>query len=289
MSTPPSVIAAAKRPEGSGAPHPHRTRPRGARPRIRPGFGIALKAGGLAFVAGLAIIAAILGMIIPYQQGVLRRGMESQADKLASSVAEVAATALAAEDYAALVDHCTGVLRRQPGLEYIVVTRADGSALVFRRGGWVFRPAGSTVQPVRDGGFRRGLPPGTEEADAVRSAGAALPEVYHHVLPVERAGISICTVSVGLALDGYRAEQRAAWWHIGALTVMALLVALATALLLSRTVTRTVLRLSGWVRSIGPGNMGQRIRIDTGDELEGLANAFNGMLDLLEARAWWWP
>ncbi|WMW64621.1 EAL domain-containing protein [Nitratidesulfovibrio liaohensis] len=82
--------------------------------------------------------------------------------------------------------------------------------------------------------------------------------------------------------DGYRAEQRAAWWHIGALTVTAMLVALATALLLSRTVTRTVLRLSGWVRSIGPGNMGQRIRIDTGDELEGLANAFNGMLDLLE-------
>ncbi len=283
MSTPPSVIAAAERPEGSGAPRPHRTRPRGTRSRIRPGFGIALKAGGLAFVAGLAIIAAILGMIIPYQQGVLRRGMESQADKLASSVAEVAATALAAEDYAALVDHCTGVLRRQPGLEYIVVTRADGSALVFRRGGWVFRPAGSTVQPVRDGGFRRGLPPGTEEADAVRPAGADPPEVYHHVLPVERAGISICTVSVGLALDGYRAEQRAAWWHIGALTVMALLVALATALLLSRTVTRTVLRLSGWVRSIGPGNMGQRIRIDTGDELEGLANAFNGMLDLLEA------
>lgn len=301
----------------------------------RRGFGIAFKAGGLAFVAGVMIIAAILGMIIPYQQGVLRRGMESQADKLASSVAEVAASALAAEDYAALVDHCTGVLQRQPGLEYIVVTRVDGSSLVFRRNGWGFRPApsavpGAAAQPEPASGFRRGLPPGLDvpapdwsaqwlggvsgQAGVLGTPGTANPpesphpadsasraappgtvsdtppdtpvdgpEVYHHLLTVERAGISICTVAVGLALDGYRAEQRAAWWHIGALTVTAMLVALATALLLSRTVTRTVLRLSGWVRSIGPGNMGQRIRIDTGDELEGLANAFNGMLDLLEA------
>ncbi|WP_223380699.1 putative bifunctional diguanylate cyclase/phosphodiesterase [Nitratidesulfovibrio sp. SRB-5] len=277
------------------------------------------------------IIAAILGMIIPYQQGVLRRGMESQADKLASSVAEVAASALAAQDYAALVDHCTGVLQRQPGLEYIVVTRMDGSSLVFRRGGWGFQAAprdsaGVAAKTEPSSGFRLGLPPGldvpaprgsarlpgglngqpgvpdapgTANSPASPNPAGAVspgtfpgvftdraadgPEVYHHTLPVERAGISICTVAVGLALDGYRAEQRAAWWHIGALTAMAMLVALATALLLSRTVTRTVLRLSGWVRSIGPGNMGQRIRIDTGDELEGLANAFNGMLDLLEA------
>lgn len=258
------------------------------RPRRR--FGIAFKAGGLAFVAGLAIIAAILGMIIPYQQGVLRRGLESQADRLVASVGEVAASALAAEDYAALVDHCTSVLRRQQGLEYLVVTRADGSAFEFRRGGWVFRPAlpGHAAPPDAGNGFRdgpqdapRGVP--HDAPDHSAPLNAAGPGVYHHTAPVERAGIPICTVSVGIALDGYRAEQQAAWWHIAALTVTALLVALGTALLLARTVTRTVLRLSGWVRSIGPGNMGQRIRIDTGDELEGLANAFNGMLDLLEA------
>lgn len=336
----PSVLSGGTSPASpSSAPNPSRpsrpSRPSHPSRPSRRSFGIAFKAGGLAFAAGMMIIAAILGMIIPYQQGVLRRGMESQADKLASSVAEVAASALAAEDYAGLVDHCTGVLQRQPGLEYIVVTRVDGSSLVFRRNGWGFRAAppalaGAAVQPEQPSGFRRGLPPGLDApahdwsaqwlggmsgqagvlgtpgtvnspgspnpADSASRAAppdavtdtppdtpVAGPEVYHHQLPVERAGISICTVAVGLALDGYRAEQRAAWWHIGALTAMAMLVALGTALLLSRTVTRTVLRLSGWVRSIGPGNMGQRIRIDTGDELEGLANAFNGMLDLLEA------
>nr|GBO97171.1 diguanylate cyclase [Nitratidesulfovibrio sp. HK-II] len=280
----------ADRPDRLGrTDRPDREDARPRRPRRR--FGIAFKAGGLAFVAGLAIIAAILGMIIPYQQGVLRRGLESQADRLVASVGEVAASALAAEDYAALVDHCTGVLRRQQGLEYLVVTRADGSAFEFRRGGWAFRPAlpGHAAPPDAGNGFRDGpqdAPRGG--AQGAPDPGAPLPEsagpgVYHHSAPVDRAGITICTVSVGIALDGYRAEQRAAWWHIAALTVTALLVALGTALLLARTVTRTVLRLSGWVRSIGPGNMGQRIRIDTGDELEGLANAFNGMLDLLEA------
>lgn len=289
--------------------------------RFRHRLGIAFKAGVLAFVAGLVIITAILGMIIPYQQGVLRRGLESQADKLAASVAEVAANALAGEDYAALVDHCTGVLQRQPGLEYIVVTRTDGSAFLFRRNSWAFRaapaavlpqtaaeaaedaspgalPAASAGVPQGMGGtaatafttsgassdFRQGMPTTPEipePDDMVGSANA--PGVFQHVIPVERAGVSICTVAVGLALDGYRAEQRAAWWHIGTLTAMAMLVALGASLLLARTVTRTVLRLSDWVRSIGPGNMGQRIGIRTGDELEGLANAFNGMLDLLEA------
>ena len=57
--------------------------------------------------------------------------------------------------------------------------------------------------------------------------------------------------------------------------------AVAAALLLARQVTKPLAALAAAARSLGAGDLGQRVAIQTGDELETVGDAFNRMADEL--------
>jgi len=61
-----------------------------------------------------------------------------------------------------------------------------------------------------------------------------------------------------------------------------MLVGLAASYALARSITVPLRTLSGAVKEIARGNYGQRVQINSGDEVEQVARAFNGMAESLE-------
>jgi adenylate cyclase len=82
------------------------------------------------------------------------------------------------------------------------------------------------------------------------------------------------------------APLRAALWRIGLLILLGLAISGVASLILARRMVGPIQALSLGAARIGGGELGYRIELRTGDELEGLADSFNLMsASLLEARA----
>jgi sigma-B regulation protein RsbU (phosphoserine phosphatase) len=71
-------------------------------------------------------------------------------------------------------------------------------------------------------------------------------------------------------------------WYSIYFLMGAVLIIFVVAIMLSNTITRPLLSLNEGVRIIGGGNLDHRLEIKTGDEIEDLAVAFNGMADDLK-------
>ena len=78
----------------------------------------------------------------------------------------------------------------------------------------------------------------------------------------------------------------AALWRLGLLILLGLVISGIASLILARRMVGPIQALSLGASRIGGGELGYRIELRTGDELEGLADSFNVMsASLLEARA----
>jgi two-component system cell cycle response regulator len=69
---------------------------------------------------------------------------------------------------------------------------------------------------------------------------------------------------------------------VGAAGVLGLLIAAGSGLLLARFVLRPLHELEIGAKRLGAGNYGHRVRVNTGDELEDMADTFNAMAARLE-------
>ena len=89
------------------------------------------------------------------------------------------------------------------------------------------------------------------------------------------------TVFVEQPLREAFAPIRAALWRAAALIVAGTALAAALAYALARRMARPIRALETGAQRIGSGQFDHRIRIDSGDELQGLAESFNDMADEL--------
>ncbi len=74
----------------------------------------------------------------------------------------------------------------------------------------------------------------------------------------------------------------AALWRTIGLLLMALLIAVATGAAFARRLVKPILQIQEGATRIGAGELGHRIEVKTGDELEALAGEFNRMAERLE-------
>jgi hypothetical protein len=83
----------------------------------------------------LAVVAFVL-FLLPYQKGILIERMESGAEVIATSIAQVTIASIVVEDYSTVSEHCLKVVEERPMVLYLVITRKDGFSLVNRADGW---------------------------------------------------------------------------------------------------------------------------------------------------------
>jgi two-component sensor histidine kinase len=215
--------------------------------------------------------AFLLGAVLPQQERMLLNGLESTASSVATSVDQVTARAIVSEDYSTVVEHCTRVVKERPNILYVVVTRKDGFSLVHTARGW--------QQENLRGHWRP--PSGTADSGRMARTKLVDEEVFHHSHAFSYTGISWGWIHIGMSLEDYSRDLQALYVRTGLLAGACLLIGLIASLVFARTLSRPIHHLDEVTRRLAAGDLAARAGVDSGDELQSLAESFNQMAENL--------
>lgn len=230
-------------------------------------------------IAGLMVV--VIYYVVTREGGLLRAALEKRATAVALSLAAAADTALRTYNYVALEQYATKAARDED-VRYVVFLNKEGVVAAYsgrpdlqgtRLDDPVSRAAAVARGPLAQETRWRGA-----EGDEERVLDVAVPVRFAQ--SPETWG----TVRIGLSLEPLEAEVRRTRAALLGVGLTALLVGLAGANLLARRVTRPVARLAAGARDLAEGRVGLQIEVQTGDELESLADAFNHMSAELAAK-----
>jgi C4-dicarboxylate-specific signal transduction histidine kinase len=219
----------------------------------------------------LALVLLLL-FIIPYQRSMLKDRLDSTAQVVATSIAQVTITSIVIEDYSPVIEHCMKVVQERPAVLYLTITRKDGFSLVHQKSGWRYEQLYDNWQPSLAGG---------DFTDS-KLAGQ---RVFHFSYPVSYSGIDWGWIHVGLSLDQFNRDLRSIYLRTVLLALLSLAISALVALAFARKLVRPIQELSSFTQRVAAGDLEGRVLIETGDETEALSHSFNQMtMALQEAR-----
>ncbi len=233
--------------------------------------GITARTTLLAWTVTLATLGIFVVIIVPEQKRDLRVELESKANGVAAALQGEVAGAAVSEDYSSVVDHAMQVLAGDKAVDFLVITKNDGYAVVVERNSW-------RVVPKIDEYWR----PGTRQsAGDIQLVPLFQQRLFHYAVPFDYNGLQWGWIHVGLSLDSYDSSVRKVYRRTGLLAVICILLSLAASVLYARRFVGPILRLRAVVERVASGDLMARAHIDSQDEIEQLAGAFNNMADAI--------
>jgi signal transduction histidine kinase/CheY-like chemotaxis protein len=229
---------------------------------------IVLAWGVILFSLAIFVVGAV-----PHQKRILLKGLESKAEVVSTSVAEVAVRAIVADDFTTAIDHCMKVVKERPTVRYVVISRRDGSSLVHTRDGWRQEPNLRVYTPAD------GRSSGVFTESPVDGG-----SVYQYSHPVQYAGEDWGWVHLGFAIDNYVTGVEVVFHRTVLLAAICILCGFVASIYFARRLSRPILLLDAVTRRVADGDLHARAEISTGDEVESLANSFNLMTETLQRR-----
>ena len=234
---------------------------------------------GKLFVISLALIglmAVTSGILVEtVMRGLLVARVEEELSRLTgvcSEAIELAPGALARGSHQVLAQKLGAA-----GKARVTIIAEDGSVLADS----ALSPGelqqaenhGSRPEVVAARGKGRGI--------ASRFSTTVRAEMMYLAQPFQRAdGRGVLRVAMTLQdVDALIARMR---WLLSGAVLLGLLVAAGMGILASYFASRSLMELVARARSVASGQRGQRIAVEAGDELSGLAGSFNRMADDLE-------
>lgn len=225
----------------------------------------------LAWSVTLTALAIFVSILIPEQKRNLRVQLDSEASGVAAALHGEVASAAITEDYSSVVDHAMQVLAGDPAVDFLVIAKNDGFALVIQRGSWRMEP---NIDRYWRPDFRRP----SSELDTVPMFNQRL---FHYAAPFDYNGIEWGWIHVGLSLQSYDRSSREVNMRTGILTVACVLLALLASTFFAGQLVRPIHRLQAVVERVAAGDLTARADIRSRDEIEQLSEAFNGMADAI--------
>jgi two-component system, NtrC family, sensor kinase len=231
--------------------------------------GITARTTLLAWTVTLATLGIFVVIIIPEQKRDLRIGLESQATGVAGALQGEVAGAAVSEDYSSVVDHALQVMAGDKTVDFLVITKNDGYAVVVERDSW-------RVIPNIDGFWHPIVrtPTGNIERLPLFEK-----RVFHFAVPFDYSGLQWGWIHVGLSLESYDRSVRQVYLRTGILSVVCILLSLVASRFYAKRFVEPILRLRAVVEQVAGGDLMARAHIDSQDEIEQLADAFNNMAD----------
>jgi len=233
---------------------------------------ILIRTVALCWVTVLFTVAVYTLTIIPYQKAQLLQALRERAQVAYTSTAQVAVNAIVMEDYSPLVEHCLKLVRENPSLLYMVLTRRDGFSLVHKKDGWSQEQLGGTWVSEGDTDPRSGH---FVQSDLVQR------EVYCVVFPFSYSGIDWGWVHVGLSPETFYRDVRSLYTRIFWVALLAVSTGFAASFFFARRLSHPILALDRFTRRVAAGDLSSHLEITSGDEVESLADSFNQMVDAL--------
>ena len=237
-------------------------------------IGITLRTALLSWLVTLVTLLIFITVILPQQKLTFQENLKSKAHGLAASLHSVAAGAVN-DDLTGLVDHCTSMIKDDQALEYLVITKNDGSFALFHdRRGWRYETNAS-----RD----------WRPLDRVPTSGIGLVptfnrRVFHYSLPFNCANLQWGWIHVGLSLASYDRSVAFMYQNTTLLALLCILISLLASMIYAKRLVQPILSLRQMVHQVASGDLSVRAEINRGDELGGLAGSVNLMTEALLRR-----
>lgn len=226
------------------------------------------------WVVTLVTVVVFAAVIIPQQRRVFQENLQSKAHGVAVSLSDLTAGAAVNEDFGTVVDHCMQMLRGDPSLDFIVITKNDGFSLISDRTGW-----------------RAENQPGPEWRPSARqqvSSMGIVPlfgrRVFLHSRPLDYSGIQWGWIHVGLSLQAYDRSVTSVYQRTIVLAVICILFSLAASGFYAGRLVRPILHLRNVVQRVASGDLTARAEVAGADELSTLADSVNAMTQALLRR-----
>lgn len=233
--------------------------------------GITRRTVVLAWTITLVTLGVFVAFMLPEQKRVLRAGLESKASGVAVALQGEVAEAAISEDYSSVVEHAMQVLKGDNDVDFLVITKNDGLSVVVDRKGWHMEPEIAKYwrpdarQPSSELGF---VPLFNRR-------------VFHYAVPFDYSSIQWGWIHVGLSLGFYDESARQVNLRTGVLTIVCVLSSLLASILYAGRFVRPILKLQSVVERVAAGDLMARAAIQSSDEIEQLAGAFNKMGDMI--------
>jgi len=243
-----------------------------------PGFaasrlGITLRTALLAWLIALITLTVFVLSVLPRQKQTFIENLRSKAYGSAVSLGEIAASAVVNEDYSSVVDYCMEMLKRDPTVDFIVITRNDGFSLVHDRSSWDTRHLAGRWVPANRVAFG-----GIEKAPVFDR------RVYAYSHPFSYSGIEWGWIHVGLKLDAYDQSIAELYRRTALVAAFCLVISLIASFIYARHIVSPVLKLQGVVRRVASGDLTARATVDRTDEIGELAHSVNAMTEAILIR-----
>jgi len=236
-------------------------------------MGITLRTALLAWLIALITLSVFVLSILPRQKETFLDNLRSKAYGVTVSLSEVAAGAVVNEDYSSVVDHCMEMIKRDPALDYIVITRNDGFSLVHDRTGW------DTKTLSREWAPRNRTPD-----SGIRTVGLFNRRTFAYDQPFDYSGIQWGWIHVGLKLDAYDQSIADLYRRTALLGAFCLVFSFVISLVYARHLVGPIVKLQGVVQRVAAGDLSARASVDQSDEIGELAKSVNMMTDALLRR-----
>ena len=236
--------------------------------------GIARRTMLLAWTITLVTLGIFVAILLPEQRRDLRAGLESKASGVAVALQGEVAEAALSEDYTSVVEHAMQVLQGDKAVDFLVITKNDGLSVVVDRNGW-------HMEPKTDPYWYPSLRHPSSELGVVPMFNR---RVFHYAVPFDYSSIQWGWIHVGLSLDAYDESARQVNLRTGILAVLCIALSLVASVLYAGRFVRPILKLQSAVERVASGDLMARAEIDSRDEIEQLAKAFNGMAETIQHR-----
>ena len=244
------------------------------KPAPHRGLGIALRITLLSWLVTIMTLAIFVMVIIPQQKRTFQENLKSKAHGVAVSLRDVAAGAAVNEDFSSVVDHCKEMLKGDPMLEYLVITKNDGFSLIHDRAGWRSETKAADVW----------RPEKRQPVSGIGTVPLFNRRVFHYSQPFDYSGIQWGWIHVGLSLATYDRSVAMVYSRTGILGIVCILLSLVASGVYAKRMVRPILNLRATVTKVTHGDLSARASIDRGDELGSLAASVNSMTESLLRR-----
>ena len=239
---------------------------------VRP-HGITLRITLLGWAVTLLTLGVFVMVIVPEQKREFELNLETKARGSVVSISGVAAGAAVTEDYSAVVDQATQVLEGDHAIDYVIVTKNDGFSIVVERSAWRMEKLDAAWHPDL-----------RVVKHSIGISSLLGRRVFQYGYPLDYSGIPWGWIHVGLSLEDYNASVRRTYLTTAALTFLCACLSPLVSLMFACRLVRPIHILHRAVRRLAEGDLHARAGVNSNDEIERLANAFNGMADTILAR-----
>ncbi|QKF81168.1 sensor histidine kinase [Halarcobacter ebronensis] len=223
------------------------------------------------FIIVFIFLSSILGVFI-YQLKVsqntfLIKNLENKAKSFGEILTLLNSNNIIEEDEVKIFESLFGFVSTNSDVMSVFLQKKDGNSFLIKKESW--KVINDTFE---NKSFFTGI---------VKSELSNL-QVYRYVYSVELTGIKWADLIFELSLDEYNLQLKEINQQILNLIVVMFLGIFFISFLLAKVVSKPIIKLSHTSKLVSQGDLSQRVKIDSKDEIGELAKSFNEMISSLE-------